>query len=301
MAGKWSNVTFERWGAPYPHLHSLPYRIFKESDNEVRSLVISYESSFSFVCSNLKKKGATWDSPAYDYGLTENNKFITVRQWVDNSKKFANWMRLSLLMSMCSNVETYMASMIKESIESDPGIVMGISHQIDGIKLLKSGNKVDENVIADHIKKCTKDTWNSRLCYIEKLFGAMPVIAKNIKYLEEIRRLRNTVGHAFGRNIEKSQQYNRIEIDPIERLSVKRYNKYITILFDMVQEFDEIVTRNHVGCFEIILQYHKIYESIKHLDKGSQVDALKETLHIETNTSVSKKMCRGVYIYYNNL
>ena len=129
----------------------------------------------------------------------------------------------------------------------------------------------------------------------------MPVIAKNIKYLEEIRRLRNTVGHAFGRNIEKSQQYNRIEIDPIERLSVKRYNKYITILFDMVQEFDEIVTRNHVGCFEIILQYHKIYESIKHLDKGSQVDALKETLHIETNTSVSKKMCRGVYIYYNNL
>lgn len=299
MAGKWSNVTFERWVSPYPH--SLPYRIFKESDNEVRSLVISFESSFSFICSNLNKFGATWDSLAYDYGLTENNKVLTVRQWVDNSKNFANWMRLSLLMSMCSNVETYMASIIRESIESDPGIIMGISHHIDGIKLLKSGNKVDENVIANHIKKCTKDTWSSRRCHIEKLFGSMPVIANNIKYLEEIRKLRNTVGHAFGRNIEKSQQYNRIEIEPIERLSVKRYNMYITLLFDIVQEFDEMVTRNHIGCFEIILQYHKMYDSIKHLGKGYQVNELKESLNIEKNTGVSKELCRGVYQYYNSL
>lgn len=299
MAGKWSNISFDRWSSPFPH--SLPYRIFKESDNEVRSLVISYETSFSFVCSNLSKFGATWESSAYDYGLTDNNKVLTVKQWVKNSKEFANWMRLSLLMSMCSNVETYMASIIRESIESDPGIIMGVPHQIDGIKLLKSGNKVDENVIADHIKKCTKDTWSSRLCNIEKQFGAMPVIANNIKHLEDIRNLRNTVGHAFGRNIEKSQQYNRIEIDPMERLSVKRYNKHITLLFDIVQEFDKIVTNNHIGCFEIILQYHKMYESIKHLGKGDQVNKLKETLNIEKNTGVSKELCRGVYIYYNNL
>ena len=299
MAGKWSNISFDRWSSPYPH--SLPYRIFKESDNEVRSLVISYESSFSFICSNLRKLGATWESPAFDYGLAENNKVLTVKQWVNNSKEFANWMRLSLLMSMCSNVEIYMASIIRESIESDPGIIMGASHQIDGIKLLKSGNKVDENVIADHIKKCTKDTWSSRLCHIEKLFGAMPIIANNIKQLEDIRNLRNDVGHAFGRNIEKSQQYYRIEIEPIERISVKRYNKYITLLYDIVQEFDKIVTGNHIGCFEIILQYHKMYESIKDLDKGYQVNELKATLKIDKNTGVSKELCRGVYLYYNNL
>ena len=299
MAGKWSNISFDRWSSPYPH--SLPYRIFKESDNEVRSLVISYESSFSFICSNLRKLGATWESPAFDYGLAENNKVLTVKQWVNNSKEFANWMRLSLLMSMCSNVEIYMASIIRESIESDPGIIMGASHQIDGIKLLKSGNKVDENVIADHIKKCTKDTWSSRLCHIEKLFGAMPIIANNIKQLEDIRNLRNAVGHAFGRNIEKSQQFYRIEIEPIERISVKRYNKYITLLYDIVQEFDKIVTGNHIGCFEIILQYHKMYESIKDLDKGYQVNELKATLKIDKNTGVSKELCRGVYLYYNNL
>ena len=299
MAGKWSNISFDRWSSPYPH--SLPYRIFKESDNEVRSLVISYESSFSFICSNLRKLGATWESPAFDYGLAENNKVLTVKQCVNNSKDFANWMRLSLLMSMCSNVEIYIASIIRESIESDPGIIMGASHQIDGIKLLKSGNKVDENVIADHIKKCTKDTWSSRLCHIEKLFGAMPIIANNIKQLEDIRNLRNAVGHAFGRNIEKSQQYYRIEIEPIERISVKRYNKYITLLYDIVQEFDKIVTGNHIGCFEIILQYHKMYESIKDLDKGYQVNELKATLKIDKNTGVSKELCRGVYLYYNNL
>lgn len=299
MAGKWSNISFDRWSSPYPH--SLPYRIFKESDNEVRSLVISYESSFSFICSNLRKLGATWESPAFDYGLAENNKALTVKQWVNNSKEFANWMRLSLLMSMCSNVEIYMASIIRESIESDPGIIMGASHQIDGIKLLKSGNKVDENVIADHIKKCTKDTWSSRLCHIEKLFGAMPIIANNIKQLEDIRNLRNAVGHAFGRNIEKSQQYYRIEIEPIERISVKRYNKYITLLYDIVQEFDKIVTGNHIGRFEIILQYHKMYESIKDLDKGYQVNELKAKLNIDKNTGVSKELCRGVYLYYNNL
>lgn len=299
MAGKWSNISFDRWSSPYPH--SLPYRIFKESDNEVRSLVISYESSFSFICSNLRKLGATWESLAFDYGLAENNKVLTVKQWVNNSKEFANWMRLSLLMSMCSNVEIYMASIIRESIESDPGIIMGASHHIDGIKLLKSGNKVDENVIADHIKKCTKDTWSSRLCHIEKLFGAVPIIANNIKQLEDIRNLRNAVGHAFGRNIEKSQQYYRIEIEPIERISVKRYNKYITLLYDIVQEFDKIVTGNHIGCFEIILQYHKMYESIKDLDKGYQVNELKATLNIDKNTGVSKELCRGVYLYYNNL
>lgn len=90
----------------------------------------------------FEKNGATWETPAYNYGLTNNNKLVTVKQWVENSKKFANWMRLSLLMSMCSNVETYMASIIRETIESDPGIIMGGTHLIDGIKLLKSGKKL---------------------------------------------------------------------------------------------------------------------------------------------------------------
>lgn len=296
---KWANIKFNRWSTPYPH--SLPYRIFKESDKEVRSLVNTYERSFSYICTNLKKSGATWEAPAFNFGLIDNNQTVTVKQWILNAKEFGNWMRLNLLMSMCSNVETYIASVIRESIESDPGIIMGASHYIDGIKLLKSGKKVDENVIAEHIKKCTKDTWSSRLNNIEKLFGAMPIIASNIGALEEIRKLRNTVGHAFGRNIEKAQQYFKIEIEPMGRLSVKRYNKYITILFDMVQEFDEIITRNHIGCFEIIFQYHKMYESIKHLDKDKQIEKLKEALHEETNSGVNKDLCRGVYLYYKDL
>lgn len=299
MASKWDNIKFNRWSTPYPH--SLPYRIFKESDKEVRSLVNTYERSFSYICTNLKKSGATWEAPAFNFGLIDNNQTVTVKQWILNAKEFGNWMRLNLLMSMCSNVETYIASAIRESIESDPGIIMGASHYIDGIKLLKSGKKVDENVIAEHIKKCTKDTWSSRLNNIEKLFGAMPIIASNIGPLEEIRKLRNTVGHAFGRNIENAQQYFKIEIEPMKRLSVNRYNKYITLLFDMVQEFDEIITRNHIGCFEIIFQYHKMYESIKHLEKGYQVAKLKEALHVETNSGVNKDLCRGVYLYYKDL
>lgn len=127
------------------------------------------------------------------------NKELTVRNWSDDFNMSDNWARLNFLMSICSYFETFLASVITESIESDPGLIFGCHHDIDGILLLKKNHKISKEETESRVINCTKGDWNSRLANFRTLYGHIPTsIQQNVSQLEKIRKLRNEVGHAFG-------------------------------------------------------------------------------------------------------
>ena len=151
--GSWSNITFDRWVPRYPH--SLPYRIFKCYDNDLMGMVTSFESAKGYVYKHLASDGAVWGSIARDYGLMLDNNIRTIKEWSNNYNEFENWLRLSWLMSLCSCFETYLACIIKECIESAPGLLIAVPHAIDGIYYKKKGISILRNEDLDlHIRNC---------------------------------------------------------------------------------------------------------------------------------------------------
>lgn len=298
--GKWDNLRFDRWTPLCPH--SLPYRLYKSYDNDLMGMITSFESAKGYTYSHLYKDGAVWDSKAYDYGLMKDNQTRTVREWSENYEEFANWLRLSLLLSSCSYFENYISAIVKECIDSDPGLLISAPHVIDGIKYKKHGISLRNDEVELKIISCTKGTWQSRIENLSRLFGRLPEsMVNSISELESIRIIRNDLAHAFGRDIKESQDYFRAIKSPIRRLSVKRFNKFHTLLNQIVQDFDFQVNQNHIGNYELILQYHNLYDSIKDLGKGYKVQELKKSLLLEKNTGCSKEFCRGVIVYYEHL
>ena len=298
--GKWDNVNFDRWIPIYPH--TLPYRIYKSYDNDLMSLITSFESAKGYTYSHLKKDGAHWTSKAYDFGLMQEDRPRTVKEWSINYEEFANWVRLSLLLSSCSHLENYIAAIVKECIESDPGILIGTAHAIDGLIYKKGGMSLRKEDIESKVMACTKGDWQSRIGNLERLFGSLPAsLTSSISDLEAIRKIRNDLAHAFGRDISESQDYFRVHKAPIHRLKKERFNKYRTLINKIVKELDVQLNNNHVGNYELVLHYHKIYPLISNLDRGYKVEELKKSLQTVQNTSCSKAKCRGIVLYYEGL
>lgn len=299
---RWKDLNFDRWTPVYDR--SLPYRVFKAYDDELFSYITSLERGCGYIYSHLNADGAVWESSAYDFGLNESDEKQTVKEWSEKSHKFKNWVRLSFLMSCCSYFENYIASIIKEALESDPGLMIGYSHSVDGIKLLKYDQPLTNKSIEPIITNCTKGEWQSRLTYLNRLSKNIPpILNDSISELEKMRRLRNDFGHAFGRDIERSQNYFEPTVSPIKSLSKERFNKFHYIIRNIVRELDIAFMNNHIGNFEPLLQFHTIYPSIQELNKDIQTERLKDTLYRERKITqgTNKNFCRALIDYYTNM
>ena len=215
-------VKFSRWNPS--HKNSWPYRIFNQYSAELNRIVMAYTSASKFTYSGLKQKGATWNDKANKYLYTNNDNEITIRNWSDTFNQFDNWVRLNELLAVSAYFETYLSAIISLSFESDPGLLIGSRHSIDGIKILKEGHKFKKDDFKDKIVNCTKGDWNSRISYMSSIFGLIPESFVSYKSeLEKMRNLRNKIGHAFGRDIELSRDYSLTKINKmiIRILSVK--------------------------------------------------------------------------------
>lgn len=299
---KWKNLIFNRWTPIYEH--SLPYRVFKAYNEEIFSYITNFERNNGYIYSHLKKDGARWGSRAFDFGLTESDKTQTVKEWSNKNNEYRNWARLSFLMSCCSFFENYLASIIKEVIESDSGILIGFPHSVDGIQLIKHNGRLSKESIETVIINCTKGEWQSRLTYLNRLSNNIPqILNDSISELEMMRKLRNVFGHAFGRDIQSSQYYFSPTIPAINRLSIRRFNAFHHLIRAIVRELDKAFMSNHIGNFEPLLQFHTIYPSIQNLDKGEQMVRFKAALYRERSImhGANKKFCRALIDYYNKL
>ena len=131
------HITYSRWMPS--HKNSWPYRIFNQYNTELNRIVMAYTSANKFTYSKLKSDGATWNDKAFKFLYTNNNNEITIKNWSDTFNQFDNWVRLNELLAVSAYFETYLSAIISLSFESDPGLLIGSKHGIDGIKLFKDG------------------------------------------------------------------------------------------------------------------------------------------------------------------
>lgn len=291
----------DRWNPLYKH--SSAYRVFRQYNCELNRLIMSFNSARLYTYSHLKIDGAKWTSPAIDYLYTHNNRTLTIEDWKNVFNDFHNWVLLNELMALSSYFETYIEVVIKLAIESDPGLLIGNSKCVDGILLIKRNIATKDEVFKSELVKCVKGEWSSRIASIRKIFGLSADIFQNYHAeLEQMRILRNKIGHAFGRDIDDTREIMYVNISPMERLSTERFLKFQKIVRTIVKNFDEYVMSNHVGNFLPLKIYHDIYPSVRNMPSiAYRVRELKKKIGSEGRGTFSKDFCREVVIYYEGL
>jgi hypothetical protein len=210
-------------------------------------------------------------------------------------KEFDNWTRLNTLVAVLSYFETYLSSVVSLSIESDLGLIYSIPKRIDGVLVLKYGTNSDYSFF-DKSELITKGTWDKRISYFKEIFGTVPLtLSSNVSDLEKMRKIRNNVAHAFGRDIDETRARTTVKMLPIERLSEKRLKKYMELIRKISKEIDSQLFNNHIGEFELIHYYHK---NMQHLTLNNEIQDLKTKINSLYTENRNHAFCKDLIDYY---
>lgn len=301
-----SQLRFERWKSR--ELSSWTFQVFQKHNRELSRMYIAHIAAHSYVYTALGKS-AKWDDGVNKHfsfsDPTHENSFENLRSWSDSFNSFDNWINLNSVMAMASNLETYMATVIKLGLESDVGVLYGANRKIDGASILKHG-KSQPFDFEDKVISCTKGEWGSRVAAYERVFGKVPGKLKdNISTLEKIRNLRNRVGHSFGRDIEKSRNHDVIDIMPIEKLRREKTIEYQSLIYAVAKDIDRHLLENHIGEYQTLYFYHKLASGLPDTDHNKnhkvRVNLLKKELGRFGAYKAGKNFCSGLIEYYEQL
>ncbi|MEO0771084.1 MAG: hypothetical protein AAFY72_16955 [Cyanobacteria bacterium J06649_4] len=298
-----STTNFERWIAH--DKHSWPYFLLKQYDAELMLMWGTHISGSSYVYSQLKENSAQWtDSPSkhFDTRIKAASLIDTLKNWSHFYNAFNNWVHLTVVMSLASNLETYIAAVINLALQSDPGVAIGASKSIDGAYVLKHGRPRALDV-GLAVTGATKGEWGSRLASFERTFGSCPrAIKSRVSELEKMRKLRNDFGHAFGRDIEMSRKTGelaKLDITNVSRSSAEKMRK-ATIA--VAKELDQFLLENHIGDFEALNFYHELYPELhKHVPQGQRAQIFKKAIGRHGANPRGKKYCKQLVEYWESL
>lgn len=294
---------FNRWRTT--RQHSWPYRIFNRFEKQISSMSMAYDASRKYAYSNaLGRKGVEWETPIAEVLYVDNLDGWTTKIWSDNMNQFDNLWRLNRLMALASYFETYIDSIVRLSIESDPGLLVNSPHSVDGIQFLKQQKSIKAIEVNKIVSSCTKGTWTNRTNALRRLLGQLPdSLEKGIGILDEIRILRNKVGHAFGRNIRAARNYLLSDIPDMEKLQVHTFWRYHNTVKNIAKDLDKQIMREHIGQFQVLYYYHKLRDSIvQETPLYKKVDFLKTALITKENDcEASKDLCKWAINYYEAL
>ncbi len=205
--------------------------------------------------------GYTWTSnPAATNLLPpHNHSFQTIRDWASAYDKFQVWTRLNVVISLASILETYIDTICGLAIESNPGVLINSSKSLDGVKLLKT-KRLEHEVISNAIYYIGKGTWPERRKAFDGVFGGHPVELDTYETtLEELRNKRNTVGHAFGRNIDKARRFEEIRPLPIEGIRQGILLQYFDVTLKVAKAIDAYLLNEHIGEYQALYSFHVFY------------------------------------------
>ena len=295
-----SNVGFHRW--KHVQNHTWPFQVYKLYNEELSQFLWSNEAASKYTYNKLGKDGAVDnDPPTKHFSLPAHriSTMKTLKGWAAIYDESHNWMRLNCVMAISSNLETYLASVVALAIESNPGVLVGASKYIDGAKLLKNGG-LDDSVYEKNIVACTKGDWSARLDAFEKLFGPAPASYHNgLSTLERMRRLRNNLGHAFGRDIDASRDFSFNKKQPADRITLATLVKYLEKAYNIIQDVDTFLLDNHIGEFQAIYAYHQHRNEFA----GGEIDRALELkkFYGKQDQTVGKVFCKGLVRYYESL
>lgn len=299
-----SKYTFQRWKSRSKS--SWAWRVFKKHSLELYRMYASFDSGKRYAYKKLKSDQANWSDDTDKHFTFQRSReadlFSDLKDWSNACNDLENWINLNALVAISSNLETFMATIIGLALESDVGTIYGFSQKIDGIEILKNGkaNPFDHSAA---IMACTKNDWGARLSAYERYFGQCPAYLKSkISELERIRILRNSVAHAFGRDISASRKAGELTTLPIERLPRESFHKLQAVVWRSAKAIDAHLNNFHIGEYQSLLFYHKIYPELnKDLHPSMRAIALKKRLGWHGDEPAGKEFCKGLVEYYEGL
>lgn len=295
-----SKVAFDRWS--HVQYHTWPFQMYKQYNEELSNLVWSDFFAHKYTYKQLGQQAVNWETPMRSFGLFPEHvwNFETLKDWSVALNEQQNFLHLSSVMAMNSNFEAFLEAIISLSIESNPGLLLGASRSIDGVSLLKNGT-FNRLVYKDKVEQCTRGMWGKRKKMIKSIFGCYPKeLDRYESDLEQIRILRNRVGHAFGKDIALVRNFDRLEKLPSERVSLERLRKWLGIMYDVAMSMDSFLLDHSIGEYHVILAYHRNKHRWDSKNLGVQVKSLKK-FYGGLDQQIGKVFCKGLIEYYKNL
>lgn len=284
--------------------HSLPYMLFKQYNEELSDYIWANDAASKYVYKWLGKHGANMTDQARKHFTFPRHvwNFTTVKEWSDSFNDTQNWIYLNAVMAMSANLETFIDAIVALAIESDPGVLLKSPKSIDGTILLKQ-NKQLRDVYQERASLCTHGTWTARIKAFNELFGGHPpILDTKLSMLEAIRKMRNNIGHAFGRDIEDSRNFKRRTKLPQERISLQRMKNMLDCVFTVATEVDTYLMDNHIGEYQTILALHEEYPNLnKFLSVKEKARAFRHNFNKDRVMCVSKENSIALIEYYKSI
>lgn len=273
---------------------------FREHHTELNQMYWAHAPAAHHAHRHIKLSSSD-PATAFNFTREAHRTPKTPNEWSGRFKEFENWTRLSALMSLASYFEIYIRSVVSLALESDPGVQLGRSHAIEGVSLLKSRSDYSFIALAE---KCTKGTWQERLSHYRTLFGHVPVQLEAMTGdLEDIRKMRNSVGHMFGRPGDFSLVRDLPDVTPTTRLSETRLQTFLGTVMDAANIIDGHLGPSHVGQYESFIYYHS-WRDPNFLDTPEEARRLvKEFSQFKASPAggrAGREFCRGLIIYYKS-
>jgi hypothetical protein len=247
-------MPFQRWQCAWPR--TWPYALFKKHHTELNDLYWSNAAAATHAHHAVSKaQPANPIASALAVPAANARRVnFSVKGWQGKFKEFENWTRLNALMALTGYLETYLHSIATLALTSDPGLLISSSRAVDGIALVKKGALPD---LSSHVVSLAKGSWPSRVQSYIRLFGQAPnALSSNVTELDAMRKLRNGVGHSFGRMIDDYRSPLLMKPLPVQRLSEERLQKWLGVVDDTVNGIEEHLRTSHIGAIEVLLNYH---------------------------------------------
>jgi hypothetical protein len=272
-----SKPYFDRWALGWGR--TLAYRLFKRHHTQLNSLYWAHAAALRFAFSATRKHKR--EDPTTSLFSLPGNDITRINYslggWADNYEDFDNWVRLNALVGITGYLEVYLKTVTRLALESDPGLLLGAPHAIDGVRLLKMKKKYS---YAEDATPCVRGTWHQRLAHYRRLFGHVPQpLERAISELEKLRKIRNGVTHTFGRSSDDYVSLINAKPKPLKKVKEEYLKKTLARVDDLAVVVDEHLGVSHVGEYETLYFYH---HWDKQYDKGRKTE--EQALGKQINT-----------------
>ena len=295
-----SNVKFQRWSAV--QRQTWPFQLYKQYNEELSGFIWAEYAAHEYTKKQIKKevKDMATDCAPYITFPPKVWNFQTMQQWLDAFDEGQNFLYLNCVVALSSNLETFLSAIISLAIESNPGVLLKAPMSIDGVKLLKY-KPLDKKVYEKQVKACVEGTWQKRKNAIKDLFGCYPIeLDKNTNALESIRKMRNKVGHAFGRDIDQSRVFSSLMKQPSERVSLQTLRNWLAVTYEVAVAMDSFLLQNSIGEYQAILAYHNNKSAWSTKLSKEKARELKK-MYGAMDQQIGLTFCQGLIEYYDSI
>lgn len=306
------DLTETRWQSPFDH--SIAFRIFSQHFTELNRMYWAYAPAATKIEKDVQK--LLMEEPGkkpIDYLIVhdEDDRRLesNFSEWTKWNREFQNYNRLNMIISLSSCLEVYMRSIISCAIESKPGVLIGIHNAVDGVRLLKTDYRkykvgTWKYPYSRQVNMICQGTWIDRNRNFTKLFGKPPeFIERKQNELDHLRNLRNKIAHNYGRNHSyDSSDMPIFNLMPSERISGESLIKYMQLINETVQSFENHLYKKYIGSYEIIKHYIiHCPPRVKREAKANRARWLKEAVGRNGLKSVGIQYCSDLIEYIDSI